>query len=163
MDESWADSSECLVLAMTVGPGVHSGHTLTHHHERGAALAQEVKHHVPTELVGEHELHEALIACPSRCRRRPQPLVEGRAAVSGELPGRRAAISGRSGRCHETELVEVAELRVELPVAHPPELLDGAAGSLADLVAVPVLQRQEAEDRPARRRQVPNHYYLFQR
>src|SRR3954468_3133582 len=128
MDESWADSSECLVLAVTVCPGVHSGHTLTHHHERGAALAQEVEHRAPTELVGEHQLHEALIACPSRCRRRPQPLVQAGAAVSGELPARRAAISGRFGRCHQTELMEVAELRVELPVAHPPKLLDGAAG-----------------------------------
>src|SRR3954447_11884218 len=52
----------------------------------------------------------------------------------------------------------MTELGIELPVAHSPEVLDRTARRLADLVAVAVLQRQEPEDGPTGRRQLPLHF-----
>ena len=52
---------------------------------------------------------------------------------------------GVRGAVHS--FVEVAELRVQLAVADPPEVLDRPSSGLADLVAVALLQGQEAEDR----------------
>src|SRR3954449_3000370 len=115
MDESWPDASECLVLSVAVGSGLNSSDAVSHHDERGAAFAEEVEHGVATELVGEHELHEALVARPGWSGRRAKPLMQGSPAVLGQLPGRRGATGGRRARCDETELVEVPELRVELP------------------------------------------------
>src|SRR3954454_21868603 len=98
VDEAWADASECLVLSVAMGAGLDCSDAVSHRDERGSAFAEEVEHGVATELVGEHELHEALVARPGWSGRRPEPLMQGSPAVLGQLPGRRGATGGRRAR-----------------------------------------------------------------
>src|SRR3954447_6228645 len=69
VDEAWADASECFVVSVPVGAGLDCSDAISHRDERGSTLAEQVEHGVATELVGEHELHEALVARPGRSGR----------------------------------------------------------------------------------------------
>ena len=123
---------------------------------RRARVVADAALHELAELRGlqqltEEEPQQCLVAHLERIARLVQPFVERLSSSRCQLVDTAAHSPARRLRSsNEPPALEPAELRIDLPVARPPEEARGAVGNLLDVVPRARTEGEKSEDDPCR-------------